>query len=195
MATTSTFRGVGRERITTRFFNVVQILSGSVPLIAIQVSLLRTPGGHVLHFTKVLDVYEEPDDEVAQENETYDENFWKKKSPVTLNAAQGVLSTTSSVYGNARLFFCKHSINIWRDGYNQMIIKPRKWWKCGTSTRYGQRKEEIAELLESKSIQYKDKYNQFAFSLSATRLSEESELLRAIAKLNSQWWTNVDESE
>lgn len=54
------------KRITKRFFNVIQILSGSVPLIAIQVNIIKSPGGHSLHFTKILDVYEEADDEATQ---------------------------------------------------------------------------------------------------------------------------------
>ena len=49
------------EKITRRFFNVIQILSLNVPMIAVQVSIVEADGRRMLHFSKVLDVYEEPD--------------------------------------------------------------------------------------------------------------------------------------
>jgi len=75
------------ERITKRFFNVIQILSGSVPLIAIQANIIKSAAGHSLHFTKILDVYEEADDEVSQDGDNYDEAYWRRKSNETLIVA------------------------------------------------------------------------------------------------------------
>ena len=47
------------ESITRRFFNVIQLLSYSIPIIAIQVSIVESPTGRTLFFTKVLDTYED----------------------------------------------------------------------------------------------------------------------------------------
>lgn len=43
------------ESITRRFFNVIHILSHSIPIIAIQVALVSIGDQKALHFTKVLD--------------------------------------------------------------------------------------------------------------------------------------------
>ena len=53
------------EKITKRYFNVIQILSNTVPLIAIQANIIKTQNDTSLHFTKILDVYEEPDDDIT----------------------------------------------------------------------------------------------------------------------------------
>lgn len=132
------------ERITKRFFNVIQILSGSVPLIAIQVNLIKSPTGHLLHFTKILDVYEEPDDEVSQDIDNFDEGFWKKKSIETLECAKSIHAATASVYQTSRLGYCKYSINVVRDGYNQMIVRRRSGGNVLIELRYGTKRDEIA---------------------------------------------------
>ena len=49
------------ERITNRFFNVIWLLNRSLPLIAIQMDVLTVDGDFLLHFTKVLDIYEQPE--------------------------------------------------------------------------------------------------------------------------------------
>ncbi len=181
------------ERITKRFFNVIQILSGSVPLIAIQVNAIKTPSGHFIHFTKVLDVYEEPDDEASQDGDSFDESFWQKKSNETLAATKAIHALISPIYEHSRLNFCKWSINIVRDGRNQMIVRTRSDGNVLIELRYGSKKEEIAKALDDRSIQINDKYKHFIFTLPIARIQEEAELFRTIAALNNQWW--IDDSD
>ena len=176
------------ERITKRFFNVIQILSGSVPLIAIQANVIKYPNGHSLHFTKILDVYEEVDDEVSQDGDSFDETYWRRKSEETLQVAQRLLEVTNPIYENARLNYCKYSINIVCGGYNQLLVRMRSGGNVLIEFRYGAKREEIAQLLEGGSIQYNDKYKHFIFSMSAKRAKEDTELFLEIAKLNSRWW-------
>jgi hypothetical protein len=181
------------ERITKRFFNVIQILSGSVPLIAIQVNVIKSPSGHSLHFTKILDVYEEADDDVSQDGDSYDEAYWKNKSNETLQAAQRLFEITSPVYEHTRLNYCKWSINIVRDGYNQLLVRTRSGGNILVKFRYGSKREDIAQLLEAHSIQYNDRYKHFIFSISIKRATESEELFSEIAKLNNRWWVDTDE--
>src|SRR5438552_2189146 len=56
---------IAAENITSRFFNVIYLLNRAIPIIAIQVDILKLDSDLVLHFTKVLDVYEAPEDAVA----------------------------------------------------------------------------------------------------------------------------------
>ena len=49
------------EEITNRFFNVVWLLSQSIPIIAIKLDALAVDGKLAVSFTKVLNVYETPE--------------------------------------------------------------------------------------------------------------------------------------
>jgi hypothetical protein len=66
------------ESITRRFFNVIQLLSHSIPIIAVQVNMIESGGQKALHFSKILDTYEEIDDGTG-DGEIYDEAYWKKR--------------------------------------------------------------------------------------------------------------------
>ena len=51
------------ESFDRRYFNVIQLLSLNVPMIAIQADLLESGGEYILNFTKILDIYVEPEEE------------------------------------------------------------------------------------------------------------------------------------
>jgi len=60
------------ETINNRFFNVVHLLSLAVPIIGIQANIVQAGDKRALHFHKVIDSYEEPEEaETAQQ--PYDE--------------------------------------------------------------------------------------------------------------------------
>lgn len=49
------------EKINTRFYNVINLLSNAVPIIGIQVNAVSKPDGFDLIFTKMIDTYQEPE--------------------------------------------------------------------------------------------------------------------------------------
>jgi hypothetical protein len=59
------------EHINRRFFNVIHLLSHSIPIVAIQVALLQTGDNKSLFFTKVLDTYQEVDDGNSLQEHAY----------------------------------------------------------------------------------------------------------------------------
>jgi len=176
------------ERITKRFFNVIQILSGAVPLIAIQANIVQSSHGQSLHFTKILDVYEEPDDETSADGGTYDEAYWKKKSRDTLDTAKYLQELTKDVYVGSELRFNKYSVSIVSNGYNQMLVRKRSGNSVLVELRYGGKRDEILELLESNSVQYSDKHRHFKFQIPATMFKDKAEMFLGIAQLNKEWW-------
>lgn len=68
------------EQVTRRFFNVIHILSHSIPIIAIQASLIESNGKRSLFFTKVLDTFEEIDDGSSVLEVEVNREFWNKKA-------------------------------------------------------------------------------------------------------------------
>ena len=149
------------ERITKRFFNVIQILSDAVPLIAIQVNVVKSPHGLSLHFTKILDVYEEPDDDTSGDSGTYDEAYWLKRSKDTLETAKYLFDLTKDVYANPELRFNKYSIVIASAGYNQLAVRKRSGKNVLVGFRYGDKRDEIQALLDASRVQYNEQHGRW----------------------------------
>ena len=176
------------ERITKRFFNVIQILSDAVPLIAIQVNIVKSPHGRSLHFTKILDVYEEPDDETSIDAGTYDEAYWQTRSKATLGIAESLLEATREVYVSPELRFNKYSIVITSGGYNQMAFRKRSGNNVLVAFRYGSKRDELLELLDSNNIQYNEQHRRFRFQMTPEMFKEKGGMFVEIARLNKEWW-------
>lgn len=86
------------EHINRRFFNVIHLLSHSIPIIAVQVSLLTVNGNKSLYFTTVLDTFEEIDD-TPPVGRDYNREYWAERATSTLDAADALLNITSGNFG------------------------------------------------------------------------------------------------
>ena len=95
------------EGITRRFFNVIQLMSQTIPIIAVQVNLIESAGHKALHFSKILDTYEEPDDGPG-DGEIYNEAFWRKKAPWTIEAARALLEAVGNLFDSPTVRFVKN---------------------------------------------------------------------------------------
>ena len=177
------------ESITNRFFNVIHILSGAVPLIAIRVNIVKSPHGQSLHFTKILDVYEEPDDDTSVDSGTYDEAHWLTRSKETLETAKYLFDLTSEVYANAELRFNKSSIVIGGSGgYNQLAVRQCSGNNVLVKFRHGGKRDEILELLESNGVQYNEHHHAFRVQMAPDMFKEKAQMFVQIAQLNKEWW-------
>ena len=178
------------ERITKRFFNVIRVLSDAVPLIAIQVNVIESPHGRSLHFTKILDVYEEPDDGPPSDNGTYDEAYWQGRSKEVLEAARHLFELTRPIYTDTQLRYNKTRIVIrsGSSGYNQLSVQKGAGKKVILGFRYGAKREEIQELLESSSIDFHEKSTVFRFQMTPEMIKSRHEIIEQIARLNKEWW-------
>ena len=50
------------ESFDRRYFNVIQLMSLNIPMIAVQADLLEVNGERILNFTKIIDIYIEPEE-------------------------------------------------------------------------------------------------------------------------------------
>jgi hypothetical protein len=69
------------EKINRRFYNVIHLLSDTVPIIGIQAGLLRIDNKQILNFTKIIDSYEEPELETDLNEGVINEDVFKNKWP------------------------------------------------------------------------------------------------------------------
>jgi hypothetical protein len=107
------------ESITRRFFNVIHILSHSIPIIAVQVALIENNGKRSLFFTKVLDTFEEVDDGSSIVDVEVNRDFWIKKAKWTVDTVDVLLNLIKDELKEPRLSYVKNyvAINVGRNNY------------------------------------------------------------------------------
>lgn len=119
------------EDITSRFLNVLSLLAGTVPLVAIQINALQVGQSLVLDFVRVLDQRLLRRDDVAETKlQTVDRSYWVQKS------ASAVIQVADDLLGiinekaepKQQLNFNKYYIGL-TDGTrsrNFIYFRPRK---------------------------------------------------------------------
>lgn len=119
------------EDITSRFLNVLALLSGTVPLVAIQLNALRIDGDVLLHFAKVLDQRAlRRDDTVEAERAPSDRSYWlERSSQGVVEAADAMLDIINRKSPQRYQFnYNRHYIGL-NDGLrsrNFIHFKPRR---------------------------------------------------------------------
>ena len=108
------------EEITNRFFNVISLLNGAVPIIALQLSALQVDNSVILSFTKVIDIPEPGIEEEEGIVERTDRAYWESYSnPQAIGVVDKMVSLISSPYGAARLTYNKSHIAVGTLGLDQ----------------------------------------------------------------------------
>ncbi len=119
------------EDITSRFLNVLGLFSGSIPLVALQLTALQVGDQLALHFVKVIDQSQlRLDDSGTVEYPRTDRAYWvnratEKTVAMTDRVLEWVNQTAKGAY---RLNFNKHYIGLLDDhrSTNFVFFKPRK---------------------------------------------------------------------
>ena len=110
------------EEITSRFFNVIRLLNRAVPLIALQLNAFHFEDSVVLHFTKVLDVYESGEEEEERAEQT-DRRYWEKQ---TNSASFSIVDRIISMVSTPRVTYNKYHIALGTTDYNFCWFHPRR---------------------------------------------------------------------
>lgn len=176
------------ECITRRFFNVIQLLSHSIPIIAVQVNMIESGGHKALHFSKILDTYEEPDDGTG-DGEVYDEAFWKKKSPWTIEAARALLNSIGDIFEAPTIRFVKNYVAFTVLGNNYYWLHKRSAKKSLLGFRLSDENlDNVLQLLDEQNISYVQKRGRFKITVDAEFITKNRDLLRQIAEHVKKTW-------
>jgi len=177
------------EHINRRFFNVIHLLSHSIPIIAVQVSLLQLGDVKTLSFSKVLDTYEEVDDGTSTDNITYNRDYWIKKSKWTLETAETVLITAGVIFNEPTLNYVKNYVGINVSGYNYMWLHKRSNNKSLLCFRISPSLQDAAgKLLDDKTISYIKKPKRFHITVDNSMIANNNELFKSLAELVKKTW-------
>lgn len=174
------------ESFERRYFNIVHLLSLNIPMIAIQVELLEVEGQHVLNFTKILDIYEEP---APEEEETSispaSEDSWKADGNWTLDAAKELLRVLKILDNELTLNFTQSYVSIVKQNNRPLYwLNKRATPKSYLSFRERDDKkvEAIKSILDKQNISfsYKNKDSIFIFTLGKDYLTQQENTFKEI---------------
>lgn len=170
------------ERINTRFYNVINLLSYSVPIIGIQANLYRVGENVSMIFTKIVDSFEEP--EIEEEGEIlHGLESLKVKSPETARVIETLTPLVTSSFSDYRINHRKTGATIFIGGAKKMTVARRG--NKQASVQYKVSEEDrtaVEELLDSNTISYDLKNGYIRIWVTPLSLSDKLDVHHQIIK-------------
>lgn len=174
------------EEITARFFNVISLFNGFIPLVAIHVSAIEVADDAVtLVFTRVLDQMPLGPDE--PEPEPVDRSYWVGRSgAASVALTDRLFELVREMEPNVDLKYNKHYIGVARDGVptNFVTFRPRR--KRVVTAFRNPRSDELSQRLEDAGMEEltPDRLGTYRLALSESDLNEHADLIRELVKLS-----------
>lgn len=115
------------EQITNRFFNVIELMNKSIPVIAIQLNAVKFEDKILLIFTKVLDTFEEEDEEeIPIGGENYKVKWEKYANLKSIALMEQLMAITKGVCPDQKVTYNKYHISLGTSRRNFAWFYPRK---------------------------------------------------------------------
>lgn len=177
------------ESITRRFFNVIHILSHSVPIIAIQASLVEVGGRRSLLFTKVLDTYEEVDDGASVQDVEVNREFWNRKARWTAEAADALLMVVRPELKDPQLSYLKNYVAITVGRNNFFWLHKRSGDKSLLGFRIAPHlADEAQQLLDEANVSFTRKPKSIYITTDPAAINANVALYTKLASLVQRTW-------
>lgn len=176
------------EDITSRFLNVVGLFNGFIPIMALQLSAIQTPGGVGLDFTKILDTVSLGlIDEDEETTETTDRKYWEtiRGTPKTVKLADKVLEIVKGFVPVVEPSYNKYYIGFWVDGKpcNFAKCRPQKTWlRLDISLPQNPEYDEILEQSGLDILNYDKRWRDYRIRLGNKEIDAHSEVLGKLLK-------------
>jgi hypothetical protein len=171
------------ESITSRYLNVISLFNGFIPLIALQLTVVRIGQSVSLLFTKVLDEIQlglvDEDEELQQ---TADRAYWEKRgSKQTVALTDDLMTIVKELDPQLEPKYNKFYIGLARDGQpdNFVVFRPQKEW-VRVEPRLD-RSDETQLKLENAGLDvmdYDGRWGRYRIRVTKSALSKNRELLR-----------------
>ena len=168
------------EEINRRFFNVVQLLSLSVPIIGIQANIVQIGDTKALHFTKMIDSYEEPEEKESTQ-QTYDEKHWIDNYPKSLECVRWYHDLLGKYYGDIPIKYFKFYITFKVGGIIRVWISKLKDGRAFIELKYIEQPfNEATDYLTNEAVAFTHKNNRYIrFDVNSQQLKDK--------KNNHEW--------
>ena len=175
------------EEITARFFNVISLFNGFIPIVAIQATALSVGKDQVaLVFTKVLDHAALGTDE-EDEGEPTDRDYWEDRStPKVLELVDRIHSMVEQQDNGVELKYNRFYIGLAKNGVanNYVSMVPRRA-KANVRFRIS-RSDEVTDLIDESGIgtlPYDSFGNYRVVIPNATAIDDHTELLEKLIEI------------
>ena len=155
------------EEITNRFFNVISLFNGVIPIIAIQLKAIRINDDFGLFFTTVLDVATPDDDDEEIVLPTSRQDWASRSSSESLRLTDALFSRIESFAPNLSLNYNKYYIGLKQSGVanNFVEFEPKKKPNVIVKVKLRKNQEADERIAESNldELSYDKQWNQYRF--------------------------------
>ena len=176
------------ESFDRRYFNVIQLMSLNIPMIAIQADLLEVNGEKILNFSKIIDIYTEPEED-EEDTKQVNESTWNNDSPWTNLNAKEIYESLKGKHDRVDLRYTQSYISINIDGRNA-------YWLCKRikptsalffSVKDDEKVEAIKKKLEENDIGYTyNRYKEFMLNVDIKSIKKNIELLNEVHTIRNK---------
>ena len=169
------------EEITSRFFNVIGLFNGFIPLIAIQLNALEVNGFMTLNSTRVLDIQSLGTEEEDSPALATDRPYWESRSTKqVLTVMDSLVELARNIDPRLVARYNKYYIGLGIDGLanNFISFKPRKKHVC-LQIKIPE-SDETDEILENTNLQlldYDKRWRNYRVQVNQPSVDEHRELL------------------
>lgn len=170
------------EEITGRFFNVISLFNGAIPVIAIQMQALKHEDKVMLVFTKVLDLRTGVMSEEEDAAEVTDRSYWEKRgSKATVEMADTIIGELlHKLNPNLQPKYNKFYIGLQETGQpnNFVSFRPKKS-SLTVEFRLDQ-SDDIQKLLDDAGVEqltYDSRWNRYRLRLTKDDYKKNKDLM------------------
>ena len=181
------------EEITNRFFNVINLLSNNIPIIAIQINSLIVDEKMVVDFVKVLDSHESPDiDDIEETKDEITREDWKKTtSPKSFDVFDKIVDLCNQNQLKIEPTYNKYHIALSAEKVNFCWFRPtsssRNSKYCKVEIKIGEENVQKAEkILNDSNIQFNiniKRWSRLYIDLTSELIKSDQEKILEILKI------------
>jgi hypothetical protein len=155
---------------------VVHLLSLGVPIIGIQANIVQAGEAKGLYFTKVIDSYEEPEDEEGAPQEPYDEKHWVDNYPGALDCARWYKALLERLYSEAPIKYFDSYISLSICGTARVWVNARKNDRAFIEMKYGEKNfQEAVDQLNKDGVSFNTRKGKYlTFNVNLQQLKERA---------------------
>lgn len=170
------------EELTGRFYNVISLFNGVLPLIALQINAYEVDDKLLLVFSKVLDEIPATfDDEDVKVVEITRKDWVDKSSENSVSMAEKILAMFNEIDPDFKLNFTKAYIGIAKNGIadNFLIMNPSRR-ALRVAIRLGEL-QEVSELIDKAGfdiLPYENRFKQYRLNLTKEDLTTRREAIK-----------------
>jgi len=181
------------EDLTGRFFNVIQLFNGHIPLIAIQMSAFKVGDKIGLKFTKILDELKTIIDDEDDDAPPSDRKYWETKgSKEIVDLSDEILKIINEIEPNFKIKYNKYYIGLVRNGiaFNFVVMRAKKkYLRIELKLDKNDEIDKIIDENELDVLEYNVKSNRYKIKLISDDLKEKKDVIKQLLQKSYNYFS------